>query len=282
MSSEPKKSLSQEDLEAEGGDVLPAKEVMSVPLLDLDVNADLALALAAPIDLAVAGNLNVAAPIDAAASANVLSAGSSAAAVADQGVLIDQLIDGEAIALADQDATLEQGDDATLPTPAPDGTAAAAETPAAASTEPVQPTAAGVEPTAPSPQPVAETTQPVDDAADRPQRRGCHRRDRRRADAVGGALGIVDPQETVDGALDTGLLDVDVNIALDADVAAPIAGAVAVNANVAAPIDAAVAANIGTIDSEAVAIANQQAIITQHMDDVTAEATAEQDADVKQ
>ena len=72
------------------------------------------------------------------------------------------------------------------------------------------------------------------------------------------------------------------DIALDADVAAPIAGAVAVNANVAAPIDAAVAANIGTIDSEAVAIANQQAIITQHMDDVTAEATAEQDADVKQ
>ena len=277
MSSEPKKSLSQEDLEAEGGDVLPAKEVMSVPLLDLDVNADLALALAAPIDLAVAGNLNVAAPIDAAASANVLSAGSSAAAVADQGVLIDQLIDGEAIALADQDATLEQAGDATLPTPTPDGTAAAAETPAAASTEPVQPTAAGVEPTAPPAQPVAESTQPVDDAAGTvPAATGGT------ADAVGGALGIVDPQETVDDALDTGLLDVDVDIALDADVAAPIAGAVAVNANVAAPIDAAVAANIGTIDSEAVAIANQQAIITQHMDDVTAEATAEQDADVKQ
>ena len=244
MSSEPKKGLSPEDLEAEGGDVLPAKEVMSVPLLDLDVNADLALALAAPIDLAVAGNLNVAAPIDAAASANVLSAGSSAAAVADQGVLIDQLIDGEAIALADQDATLDQADP-TLPAPTPDGTAAAAETSAAASTEPVEPTAAGVEPTAPPAEPVTESTQPVDDAAGTvPAATGGV------DDAVGGALGTVDPQATVDDALNTGLLDVDVDIALDADVAAPIAGAVAVNANVAAPIDAAVAANIGTIDSK--------------------------------
>ena len=50
--------------------------------------------------------------------------------------------------------------------------------------------------------------------------------------------------------LDTGdllkgdLLNVDVNVDLDADLAAPINGAVAANANVAAPIDASVAANI--------------------------------------
>ena len=63
--------LTAEDLEAEQVLALPAKEVIS--LLDLNVDLDLALDLAAPIDLAVAANLNVAAPIDAAVSANVLS-----------------------------------------------------------------------------------------------------------------------------------------------------------------------------------------------------------------
>ena len=47
------------------------------------------------------------------------------------------------------------------------------------------------------------------------------------------------------------LLDVDVDLAADLDLAAPIAGAVAANANVAAPIDAAVAANVGSIDPDA-------------------------------
>src|SRR5215210_1012288 len=60
-----RKRPSAQDLEAEAGTILPAKEVMSVPLLDLNIDVDLALALAAPIDLAVAGNLNVALPIDA-------------------------------------------------------------------------------------------------------------------------------------------------------------------------------------------------------------------------
>ena len=65
-----------------------------------------------------------------------------------------------------------------------------------------------------------------------------------------------DVTDTLDG-LDTGdllkgdLLNVDVNVDLDADLAAPINGAVAANANVAAPIDAAVAANILSEDSEA-------------------------------
>ena len=55
--------LSPEDLEAEAGAVLPDKEVLSVPLLDLNADIDLALALAAPIDLAVAANANVVLPI---------------------------------------------------------------------------------------------------------------------------------------------------------------------------------------------------------------------------
>lgn len=71
--------LTTEEIAAEGGIALPDKEVIS--LLDLNVDLDLALDLAAPIDLAVAANANVAAPIDAAVSANVLSIGSNAAAL---------------------------------------------------------------------------------------------------------------------------------------------------------------------------------------------------------
>lgn len=44
--------------------------------------------------------------------------------------------------------------------------------------------------------------------------------------------------------LNTSLLNVAVDLALDADVAAPIDAAVAANVDVAAPIDAAVAANV--------------------------------------
>ncbi len=64
--------------------------------------------------------------------------------------------------------------------------------------------------------------------------------------------------------------------------AAPVAGAVAANANAAVPIDAAVSANIGTIDSQSVAVAQQDAIINQKLDDVTAHATANQQADITQ
>ncbi len=77
------------------------------------------------------------------------------------------------------------------------------------------------------------------------------------------------------------LLNVDVNVDADADIAAPINGAVAANANVAAPIDAAVAANIGSAGSDAVAVSQQDAIINQ---DVTgsAEATSNQTSDIDQ
>jgi hypothetical protein len=78
-----------------------------------------------------------------------------------------------------------------------------------------------------------------------------------------------------------GLLNLDVDLALDADVAAPVDAAVAANANVAAPIDAAVAANVLSVDSTAVASAQQDSVIIQDLDGV-ATATADQTADIEQ
>jgi len=212
--------LSPEELAAETGAALPDKEVIS--LLDLNADLDIALDAAAPIDLAVAANANVAAPIDAAVGANVLSVGSTAQALSDQGVLIDQGITGEAVAHAPQDSTIDQGGE---PADAP----------------------ATADPTA-------------DPAA---------------ADAVGAVP--TDPA----GALDGNLLNVDVNLAADLNLASPIDGAVAANANVAAPIDAAVAANVGSVDSAATAISQQDAIITQDVD-ANAEATADQTSTITQ
>jgi hypothetical protein len=77
------------------------------------------------------------------------------------------------------------------------------------------------------------------------------------------------------------LLDVDVNLDGDANIAAPINGAVAANANVAAPIDASVAANVGSVDSDAVSIAQQDAIINQTIDG-SATATSDQASDISQ
>jgi hypothetical protein len=237
MSDSPLSRLSRDEIEAEAVIPLPDKEVIS--LLDLNVDLDLALDLAAPIDLAVAANANVAAPIDASAAANVLSFGSSAAALADQGVMIDQYISGDAIAHAPQDATLDQSNDVVDDgSTATDGTSDAGTLDGA---------------TTDVPQITDGTTNVIDD-------------------------GTVD----VGSALDGDLLNVDVNVALDADLAAPVAGAVAANANVAAPIDAAVAANVGSIDSTATAVAEQDAIINQQLDDVTASATADQQATIEQ
>jgi hypothetical protein len=210
--------LSPEELAAETGAALPDKEVIS--LLDLNADLNIALDAAAPIDLAVAANANVAAPIDAAVGANVLSVGSTAQALSDQGVLIDQGITGEAIAHAPQDSTINQAAD---------------------------PVAAG---------PAAAP-----------------------ADAAAPAVGAV-PTDPA-GALDGNLLNVDVNLAADLNLAAPIDGAVAANANVAAPIDASVAANVGSVDSVATAISQQDAIITQHVD-ANAEATADQTSTIDQ
>jgi hypothetical protein len=210
--------LTADEMAAEAGELLPDKEVFS--LLDLFVNLDLALDLAAPVDLAVAANANVVAPIDAAVSANVLSVGSTAEALADQGVMLDQHLSGDAIADAPQQAALDQSNDVIDA-----GTGAG--TDAATGTDPV---------------------------------------------------GTV----TEGGALDGPLLNVNVDVSADADIAAPIAGAVAANANVAAPIDAAVGANVASVDSSAVAVADQDAIINQDLDGVTAQATAAQNADITQ
>ena len=224
------KPMSQDELAAEAGTALPDKEVVS--LLDLNADLDLALDVAAPVDLAVAANANVAAPIDAAVAANTLSFGSSAGAVADQDVIIDQGISGDAIANAPQDSTIDQSNDVI------DGgtTGTTGDTTAGGTT-------------------TGGTT-------------------------TGGTTTALPTEPT--SLLDGDLLNVDINAALDADLAAPIAGAVAANANVAAPIDAAVAANIGSVGSQAVAVADQDALITQNLDDVTAEATADQNSEITQ
>src|SRR4051794_7548268 len=117
-------SLSQHDLDAETGTPLPAKEVMS--LLDLNADVNLALDLAAPVDLAVAANLNVAAPIEAAASANVLSPDAQAVGIAQQHGSIDQGISGSANATAPQHTTIDQNansDDSGAATAAAEPTA---------------------------------------------------------------------------------------------------------------------------------------------------------------
>ena len=233
--------LSAEELEAEGITALPDKEVASI--LDLNADLDLGLDVAAPIDLAVAANANVAAPIDAAAGANILSSGSSAQAMADQGVMIDQGIVGDATATSAQDSVIDSGSGATTDAAEPAGAAAAA-----------------------LPGELPDGTLPDGTLPD-------------------GTLpdGTLPDVEVPDAAsmLDGNLLNVDVNLAADAELAATINGAVAANANVAAPIDAAVAANIGSIDSDAVAIAQQDAIINQSIDgDV--EASADQQSDLQQ
>jgi hypothetical protein len=219
--------LSTAEVLAEGGTLLPSKEVLS--LLDLVVDVDLALDFVAPIDLAVAGNLNIAAPITGAVSANVLSLLSSSAAATEQAVMIDQGISGSAIATAPQTTVVDQADDTVG-----DG-----------------------------------TTDGTTDGTD------------------GGTTTITDPvtgeeTEISTDLLDGDLLNIDVNVALDADLAAPIAGAVALNGNVAAPIDAAVSANVGSVGSESIAVANQTAVITQDLEGVLAEATATQDAEITQ
>jgi hypothetical protein len=106
--------LTPEEMEAEDATALPDREAMSTlpvmpPILDLDVNVDAALDVAAPIDASVAANANAALPIDGAASANVLSEGAQAGATAPQTSVIGQSLDGEASAIANQSSTIGQG-----------------------------------------------------------------------------------------------------------------------------------------------------------------------------
>lgn len=244
-------ALSSEELAAEGGTALPDKEVVSI--LDLNADLDLAIDAAAPIDLAVAANANVAAPIDAAVGANVLSVGSSAQALADQGVIINQGITADATATATQDSVLDQGNDVV-----DDGGAAVTEPAAGASTgDALAGDATTTGTTLPDGSTLPDGTVPDATLPD----------------------GTVPTDAS--GALDGDLLNVDVDLAADADIAAPVNGAVAANANVAAPIDAAVAANVGSVDSDAVAVAQQDAIINQQVDG-SASATSDQQSDIRQ
>ena len=239
--------LTDDELMAQGGTALPDKEVASV--LDLNADLNLGISAAAPIDLGVAANANVAAPIDAGASANVLSVGSESQALADQGTLINQGITGDATAHSVQDSGIDQG----TGTPTEPATAPASTDPATA-TDPV--------------------TDPTTDlggtdlGGTAPDLGGALPTD------VTGAAGAA-------GALNGNLLNVDVNLDANAGIAAPINGAVAANANVAAPIDAAVGANIGSIDSNAYAVSQQDAIINQ---DIHGDATssADQQSTLKQ
>jgi hypothetical protein len=246
--------LSDDELNAQAGTALPDKEVASV--LDLNADLDLGISAAAPIDLAVAANANVAAPIDAAASANILSFGSESQALADQGVIIDQGITADATADSVQDSTITQGSgveggnvDGGTPDSTSDGVIDGGGSPDSTSDSVID---GGALPDGTLP----DGTLP---------------------DGAGVGALPVDPADALDGDL----LNVNVDLAADADIAAPINGAVAANANVAAPIDAAVAANIGSIDSDAFAVAQQDAIITQDIDG-EATASADQQSDLQQ
>ena len=411
MSTPDRPRLTPEELAGEGVTALPNKEVVSI--LDLAADIDLAIDGAAPIDLAVALNANVVAPIDAAVSANLLSDDSSAQALADQGVQINQTIDADATATGIQDSTIDQSDTVeggTAPAPA-DGTDGSGTTDgtqgdftALTADQPTDALAAADAPTEPLDGSVVvgstgdiigtldsatgnvvgpdgeilgtlnEATGVVVDSAGNLIGTVTDLVDGATVasstgqvlgvldattgnvvDSSGNVVGVLDPLtgqvldtvgnvlgsvtglvdgttvldsagnvlgvldgatgnvvdsagnvigaldpitgqvldaagnivgtvgQVVDdvtdtlGQLDTGdllkgdLLNVDVNVDLDADLAAPINGAVAANANVAAPIDGAVAVNILSEGSDAAALADQDVIINQS---ITGEATA--------
>jgi hypothetical protein len=107
------KGLTPDELQAEIGIALPDKEVVSI--LDLNVDVDVLLDAASPIDLAAAAQLNVAAAIDAAAGASVLAFDSSAYAEVQQETMITQLLDADAFAESNQVSDISQTDEAEPP-----------------------------------------------------------------------------------------------------------------------------------------------------------------------
>ena len=114
--------LTPEELQAEMATALPDKEVVSI--LDLNVDVDVFIDAASPIDLAAAAQLNVAAPIDAAAGANVLSSGSGAQAEVFQTGTVNQVLLADAYAVSDQSSDIIQADETDgdpAPPPPDDG-----------------------------------------------------------------------------------------------------------------------------------------------------------------
>jgi hypothetical protein len=101
-----KPALSDAELAQENAADLPDREALS--LLNLNLDLDLGLDGAAPVNAAAAANLNVAAPIDAAVAANIGSVGSTSMAVADQDSVIIQDLEASAEAEADQTSSIEQ------------------------------------------------------------------------------------------------------------------------------------------------------------------------------
>src|SRR6201989_1872607 len=77
------------------------------------------------------------------------------------------------------------------------------------------------------------------------------------------------------------LLDVNANVELGLDLAAPVDLAVAANLNVAAPIEAAASANVLSPDAQAVSLAHQAGSIDQGISG-SADATAPQHASIDQ
>ena len=307
--------LSMQEIEDERAVALPNKEVLS--LLDVNANVDLGLDLAAPVDLAAAANLNVAAPIEASAAANLLSPDAQAVGLAEQHGTLEQNLSGTATATAPQHAGVTQN---SMGTQISGGTAATGAEPASGatgdvahpatpvdataspqSTSPAEPGVAAADPaagtsgtTAAEPSGTGTTAldgatnnlgsavdgaasglgSAVDGAASSPAAENL-------ANAAGTAAGST--SGGIDSLLNGGsLLDANVNIHADANLTAPIDGAVAANGNVAAPIDAAVGANVGSPGAVAEALAPQQVDIVQNLDHVSADATATQDANVAQ
>ena len=147
-----------------------------------------------------------------------------------------------------------------------------------ASTEPVTPTAAGETARA-----AAGTVGETVEGATRSGATGTVGRDGRRRRPAPSATRPTRCVGGVGSFLDGGsLLSANINVDADANLTAPVAGAVAANANIAAPVDAAVAANIASPGAVAQAAAVQNLQITQTLEDVEANATADQDADVDQ
>jgi hypothetical protein len=235
----------EQDLEPVSMGEIEAEDATALP--DKEVMS--LLDVNANVDL----GLDLAAPVDLAVAAN-LNVAAPIEAAAGANLLSDN---AEATAVAQQAGTINQAisgsAEATAPQNADISQGADPDDPAAPPQVP-----AAVDP---------ETGLPVDPPGELPVPPPT-------APDVGADLGDL---------LENGsLLHADVDINADANVTAPINGAVAANANVAAPIDAAVAANIGSDGATAQALADQQVNINQTLDDVSAEATAEQNTTIDQ
>lgn len=237
--------LTPEEIAAESGTALPAKEVLS--LLDLNANVDLLLDLAAPVDLAIGANANIAAPVNAAADGNVLSTGSESQAAAVQVGAVHQGILGNATAVSDQTSSIAQGGQG-----APGTTETGATVPGTTETGTTVPGAADTGATVPGTVDTG-TTAPTSGTSD----------------VSTGSL------------LDGNLLNVNVDVNGNLHLASPINGAVAANANAAVPINAAVSANVGSVDSSSTALSEQQVSIDQNIQG-DATAIGQQDSGISQ